>query len=399
MTPPEGSEGLQIQPQPYQAPAPAAGESPTAPTEAPSQQPQPYQPAPTDGTNEQLPAAPRHTRRRPVSTRPASTVAGSWAAATHGGPDSATAASAVRGSDPAAAVQAPAQPQPYEAPAQPQPYEAPAQPQPVSPPTTGTPAPTQGIVTTPKAPPLSETPEEKGLRIAREADTEDSGYGSTRANALMILRDRQNRTSERQFEAATLEGVSGEGTKSLIVFRHPKDVEGTALLTHTHLHGDDDQWLYLPALKRVKRISAPDQTGSFMSSEFSYEDMITPEVEKFAYRWLRDEPCPGHESLMCYVYDRFPKSKNSGYSRETVWMDKEEYRIFKVEYYDRKSSLLKTLTVSDYKEYKAKYWRAIDILMENHQNGKSTTMTWTNYDFDANLGENDFSRHALETLR
>jgi hypothetical protein len=375
-TPSEGSEGLQTQPQPYEAPAPTDGKTPTAPTVT-SPQPQPYQPAPTEGANEQLPIAPQ-PYQAPAQPQP---------------------------------LQAPEQPQPmetrtqpqplqrFETPTEPQPSEAPAQPQPVSPPTTATPAKTTETVATPKTPPLSETPEEKGLRIAREADAEESGYGSTRANALMILRDRQNRTSERQFEASTLEGVGGEGTKSLIVFRHPKDVEGTALLTHTHLHGDDDQWLYLPALKRVKRISAPDQTGSFMSSEFSYEDMITPEVEKFSYRWLRDEPCPRHESLMCYVYDRYPQSRNSGYSREIVWMDKQEYRVYKVDYYDRKSSLLKTLTVNDYKVYKRKYWRAIDVLMENHQNGKSTTMAWKNYDFDVDLDENDFSRYALETLR
>jgi len=106
-------------------------------------------------------------------------------------------------------------------------------------------------------PPLAraETPEEKGLAIAREADRRDSGFGDFTADLNMTLRNKHGQESVREIRIRTLE-VEGDGDKSLSIFDTPMDVKGTAFLTFSHKQGDDDQWLYLPALKRVKRISA-----------------------------------------------------------------------------------------------------------------------------------------------
>ena len=129
----------------------------------------------------------------------------------------------------------------------------------------------------------SETPEEQGLVIAREADRRDSGFGDFTANMRMVLKNRHGQESIRLIRIKTLE-VADDGDKSLSIFDNPKDVKGTAFLTHSHKTGDDDQWLYLPALKRVKRISSRNKSGSFMGSEFSYEDIASQEVEKYTYR-------------------------------------------------------------------------------------------------------------------
>ena len=94
-----------------------------------------------------------------------------------------------------------------------------------------------------------ETPEEKGLRIALEASARNDGFGEFSAGLTMVLRDRQGRESVRQMRFNVLE-VPGDGDKSLFVFDQPRDVQGTALLTHAHINTQDDQWLYLPALKR-----------------------------------------------------------------------------------------------------------------------------------------------------
>ncbi len=133
--------------------------------------------------------------------------------------------------------------------------------------------------------------------------------------------------------------MSDDGDKSLFVFDEPRDVQGTAFLIHAHREDADDQWLYLPALKRVKRISSANRSGSFMGSEFAYEDMTAQEVEKFTYRYLRDEPCG---DSTCTVTERFPVDKKSSYRRQLVWRDQDERRIRKVEYYDRKDAHLKT---------------------------------------------------------
>jgi len=242
----------------------------------------------------------------------------------------------------------------------------------------------------------AESPEEKGLAIAREADRRDRGFKDFTANLLMVLKNRQGQESLRKIRIRTLE-VEGDGDKSLSIFDNPRDVKGTAFLTFTHKVGDDDQWLYLPALKRVKRISSRNKSGSFMGSEFAYEDISSQEVEKYTYKWIRDEVHDGQE---CFLIERYPvDKKNSGYTRQVTWIDKKEYREWKVEYYDRKDSLLKTLTIKGYKRYLDKYWRADEMNMVNHQNGKSTRLAWSNYRFRTGLKDRDFNKNSLKRVR
>lgn len=240
------------------------------------------------------------------------------------------------------------------------------------------------------------TPEDKGLEIARQADKRDSGFQDYTADMTMKLINKDGRESIRELRNKVLE-VQGDGDKSLAIFDSPKDVKGTAFLTHSHKIGDDDQWLYLPALKRVKRISSRNKSGSFMGSEFTYEDIASQEVEKYTYKWIRDEIYDGKD---CFVIERHPVDKNnSGYTRQTVWIDKAEYRERKVEYYDRKNSHLKTLTIKAYQQYLGKYWRADEMNMVNHQNGKSTLLVWSNDKFRVGLKDRDFSKTGLKRAR
>jgi len=243
---------------------------------------------------------------------------------------------------------------------------------------------------------LAETPEEKGFEIALEADRRDAGFKDYTVNMTMELRNRHGQKSIREIRSKTLE-VSGDGDKSLSIFDNPRDVKGTAFLTYTHKSGDDDQWLYLPALKRVKRISSRNKSGSFMGSEFSYEDIASQEVEKYTYKWIRDEVLEGRD---CFVVELYPVDrKNSGYSRQATWIDKEEYRVWKVEYYDRKESLLKTLTVDGYNKYRDRFWRAGSMHMVNHQKGKSTLLKFVDYRFATGLRDEDFSKNSLKRAR
>jgi outer membrane lipoprotein-sorting protein len=243
---------------------------------------------------------------------------------------------------------------------------------------------------------MAETPEEKGLAIAQEADKRDTGFGDFTVTMLMTLKNRHGQESTRKIRIKTLE-VEGDGDKGLTIFDTPKDVKGTAFLNFTHKAGDDDQWLYLPALKRVKRISSRNKSGSFMGSEFSYEDFSSQEVEKYTYKWIRDETLDDQE---CFVVEFYPvDAKNSGYTRQVTWIDKVEYRVCKVEYYDRKDSHLKTLNFRGYQEYLDKYWRADEMNMVNHQNGKSTLLQASDYKFGVGLKDRDFNKNALKRAR
>ena len=240
-----------------------------------------------------------------------------------------------------------------------------------------------------------ETPEDKGLRIAREASARDDGFRDFTAGMTMVLRDRHGRESVRRMRFKVLE-VPGNGDKSLFVFDQPPDVRGTALLTHAHVNTQDDQWLYLPALKRVKRINAARRSGSFMGSEFSYEDMSSHEVEEYTYRYLRDEPCG---DLTCTVIEQVPLDRKSGYSRKLVWQDTDELRTWKLELYDRRGSHLKTLTLANYRQYLDRYWRAGEQTMVNHLTGASTVLQWTDFRFRTKLDDDEFTRTALRRVR
>jgi len=190
--------------------------------------------------------------------------------------------------------------------------------------------------------------------------------------------------------------VEGDGDKMIMVFDRPRDLKGTAILTFTHKVDPDEQWLYLPALKRVKRISSADKSGPFMGSEFAYEDLSSQEVEKYHYKYLRDELLNGE---VCYVVERIPKDKKSGYARQVTWIDQQEYRIQRVDYYDRKSELLKTMTAAGYTQYLDHYWRPGEMTMTNHQTGKATTLNFKDYRFRTGLRDSDFSRNALSAIR
>ncbi len=243
---------------------------------------------------------------------------------------------------------------------------------------------------------LAETAEEKGLAIAVEADLRDKGFGDYISNMSMVLRNKHGQESHRQMRVRTLE-VDGDGDRSLTIFDTPRDVKGTAFLSFSHKQGDDDQWLYLPALKRVKRISSRNKSGSFMGSEFAYEDIASQEIEKYTYRYLRDEVYGG---LDCFVMERYPvDTKNSGYTRMVSWLDKGEYRLWKVEYFDRKGMHLKTLILSEYHRYLDTYWRAHSMVMENHQNGKSTQLRLSDLLFQTGLTEHDFNTTSLKRAK
>ena len=242
---------------------------------------------------------------------------------------------------------------------------------------------------------FAETAEEKGLAIAIEADKRDLGWHDSKASMRMILRNRQGETSERKIRTRTLE-VEGDGDKSLTIFDHPADVKNTAFLSYTHAIKPDDQWLYLPALKRVKRIASANKSGPFVGSEFAYEDISSQEVKKYSYKWLRDEVFDGQDA---YVIERIPQYKHSGYTKQHAWIDKEHYRTLKVDYYDRKGALLKTLVLSDYEQYLDKYWRAHKMEMQNHLNGKSTTLTWSDYQFRNGFTDRDFDRNTLKRIK
>jgi len=241
----------------------------------------------------------------------------------------------------------------------------------------------------------AETPEEKGLAIIVEADKKDTGWGDATADMTMILKNKQGQESNRSIRIRMLE-VLDDGDKSLTIFDSPKDIKGTAFLSHTHSLTADDQWLFLPALKRVKRIASANKSGPFVGSEFAYEDLTSQEVEKYTYKWLRDEK--DGDSLY-FVIEAYPAYAYSGYTKQIAWIDSQMYQPIKIEFYDRKGALLKTLSYTGMKQYLSQYWRADRMFMQNHQTGKTTELLWENWTFKTGLGDRDFEKNSLKRAR
>ena len=236
----------------------------------------------------------------------------------------------------------------------------------------------------------------RGFEVAARADRSDRGFGDSEVELEMILRNAAGRESRRTLKITTLEiADESEGDKSLVVFDNPNDIKGTALLSHANILDPDDQWLFLPALKRVKRISSANKSGPFVGSEFAFEDFTALELNKYDYTWLREEQ---YEGMTVDVIERRPRYENSGYTRQVSWVDRDVYQVRKVEFYDRRGDLLKTLVLTDYREYDG-VWRSHRFAMVNHQTGKSTDLIYGDYLFGVGLTDGDFVKGKLSRLR
>jgi outer membrane lipoprotein-sorting protein len=238
---------------------------------------------------------------------------------------------------------------------------------------------------------------DKGFEVAARSDRTDRGFGDSVVELKMILRNRTGQETTRELELKTLEVPDeGVGDKSMIVFDTPADIEGTALLSHAKILDPDDQWLFLPALKRVKRISSVNKSGPFVGSEFAFEDFTSLELNKYEYNYLREET---DEELTLDVIERNPRYQDSGYTRQVAWVDQDIYQIRKVEFYDRRGDLLKTLILSDYRVYEGSYWRPHKLSMVNHKTGKETDLIYSDYSFNNKLKDRDFVKNALNAQR
>ena len=237
----------------------------------------------------------------------------------------------------------------------------------------------------------------RGREIAEVADRRDLGWQDNASVMQMVLHNRNGDESIRELRRQVLEvNETGVGDRSLITFDAPRDVAGTSLLSHTKILDPDDQWLFLPALKRVKRISSANKSGPFVGSEFAYEDLVSQELNKYDYRFTAEEPC-GDQT--CYRVERTPRYENSGYTKQVVWWDTDEYRVQQIDFYDRKDARLKTLTSHGYQQYLSQFWRPDRMTMTNHQNGKSTDLVFTEWSFANGFDEGQFTPSRLRRAR
>jgi len=233
-----------------------------------------------------------------------------------------------------------------------------------------------------------------GREVAENVEDRPMG-DTTHALLGMRLTDSNGQVSERVIEQYGLE--TNEGLlRNVIIFHRPASVEGTRFLTIENEDRDDDQWIYLPALQRVRRIAASESDSSFMGTDFTYEDLQSRSIDDYTYELLREETFDGRP---CYVVEaRAIDPADSSYSRSVQWVDAERWIPLKIELYDDRDRLLKVNTVTRLERVQG-YWTIINNRMENVQTGHKTELFVQRWVYDEALPEGLFTRRFLETGR
>lgn len=235
----------------------------------------------------------------------------------------------------------------------------------------------------------------KAYALMTEADKRDLGWEDTAAKMQMIIRRSDGREVIREVKTQTMEGDDGRD-KSLLFFYKPLDVNGTVFLTHSYPLDPDHQWIYLPSQNRVKRISSKRQTGRFMGSEFTFEDMAGFSLDKNTYQYLGETEC-GEPLQACHIIETRSKDRYSGYEKSISYIDQVELRSWKSEFYSKRTGKLsKTLEVKAYQLYLDKYWRPDELSMRNENTGATTVLKWSDQQFRIGLEEKEFRKSALE---
>ena len=242
-----------------------------------------------------------------------------------------------------------------------------------------------------------------GLQLATYAEAFDSGWVDSYTQSKMTLFDARGDSVDRMVTQRILEG--GDGDKSLVKFMKPAEIRGVAALTHEHPQTTDDSWLYLPASRRVRRVSGANRTASFQGTEFTYEDLSSVTTSRYRWKFIGDVTLDG---AAVHKLQAVPTYKDTGYSKLEIYLNAEHWRPEKVVFFDKAGKKLKTLKNSKWAHLHGRYWRARHIEMTNHQTRKRTVIQaktilvnlsrYKRKDGSArpNLTSQQFTRRALE---
>ncbi|MCF8362818.1 MAG: outer membrane lipoprotein-sorting protein [Prolixibacteraceae bacterium] len=184
----------------------------------------------------------------------------------------------------------------------------------------------------------------------------------------------------------------GEDEKKVMFFLSPADVRGTSFMNWSYADGrDDDQWIYLPALRRTKRISSDSKSDSFMGSDFTYDDLGDRHPSEDNHKLLREETIGGNE---CYVVESTPKDDDYIYSKTISWVIKDNYIGVKKEFYDEDGDLLKVLSVKEFDKIDG-IWTILETEMKNVQKDHKTEMKFENIEYNQGIPDSKFTERGM----
>jgi outer membrane lipoprotein-sorting protein len=220
---------------------------------------------------------------------------------------------------------------------------------------------------------------------------------TTHTTVTLINAAGQQRVRETDGQTKLIAGTTDNRT--LVTFLSPADVHGTKTLLIEHSTADDDMWIYLPAMKKVRRLVASNKKDSFVGTDFSYGDVIGHKVEDWNHKTLRQEKVDGRD---CYVVESTPKrsevTDNTGYSKRISWIDTESYVAVRGEIYDQNGELLKRQTAQDVERVDPKNnrYQPMKLVSENVQTGHKTVIEFKHFKANVGVGDEVFAARSLE---
>ena len=232
-------------------------------------------------------------------------------------------------------------------------------------------------------------------QIMQKAEEDNRADDSTYLLTMEIRRGGSTRVRKMQM---WMKSDDQGNDRSLIRFTHPADVKGTGFLTIEHSDRDDDQWLYLPALKKVRRIASGKKGGSFMGSDFSYADMGAGDIDDYRYKLTGSEVIDGND---CYVIEETPATetvkKDEGYGKKITWVRKDIFSAVQVQYYDKHGNYLKIMKFSDFRELEeAGVWIATHVVMSSKQKeGNETVISYDEIEVNTGISDDFFTQRYL----
>ncbi|MDA3872257.1 MAG: outer membrane lipoprotein-sorting protein [Candidatus Marinimicrobia bacterium] len=230
-----------------------------------------------------------------------------------------------------------------------------------------------------------------GLKIIENVYNRPTGEDQTADLTMSLINSRDDK---RVREIKQYLKDYGEMEKKIMFFVAPADVYNTSFMiwSYEKTGKDDDQWIYLPALKRVKRISSDSKSDYFMGSDFTYDDLGDRQPTADTHKLLREEEIEGE---MCYVVESIPKEEEYMYSKTITWIVKDNWIGKKKDFYDEDEDLLKTLTIKESKVIKDYIIITLSI-MHNVQSDHKTIMKLENIKIDTGISDNKFTERMMK---
>lgn len=212
----------------------------------------------------------------------------------------------------------------------------------------------------------------------------------TQGELTMTLVNKQGEQRVRKLKQYIID--EGATEKKIMFFLSPADVKGTSFMNWSYTNGqDDDQWIYLPALKRTKRISSGSKGDYFMGSDFTYDDLGDRHPDEDNHKLLREETINGK---VCYVVENSPIDKDYMYSKTITWVMKDNFIGLKREFYDEDGDLLKSLTINKYEKING-FWTILKTEMKNIRKNHSTVMEFSNVKKNQGIPAAKFTERSM----